>query len=59
MAKIRVIESEKDLGVIINNVMKFKDHVASAAKKANNTLGMIKKNSSVLIKKLLKCCMVR
>ena len=51
--------SEKDLGVIINNDMKFKDQVASAAKKANKTLGMIKEISSVLIKKLLKCCMVR
>ena len=30
--KIRVTESEKDLGVIINNDMKFKDQVASAAK---------------------------
>ena len=42
--KIRVTESEKDLGVIINNDMKFKDQVASAAKKANKTLGMIKRN---------------
>ena len=41
--KIRVTESEKDLGVIINNDMKFKDQVASAAKKANKTLGMIKR----------------
>ena len=57
--KIRVTESEKDLGVIINNDMKFKDQVASAAKKANKTLGLIKEISSVLRKKLLKCCMVR
>ena len=42
--KIRVTESEKDLGVIINNDMKFKDQVASAAKKPNTTLGMIKRN---------------
>ena len=37
-AKIRVTESEKDLGMIINNDMKFNDQVASAAKKANKTL---------------------
>ena len=36
--KIRVTESEKDLGEIINNDMKFKDQVASAAKKANRKL---------------------
>ena len=33
--KLRVTEPEKDLGVIINNDMKFKGQVASAAKKAN------------------------
>ena len=48
--KIRVTESEKDLGVIINNDMKFKDQVASAAKKANKTLGMIKRNFKFVIK---------
>ena len=35
--KIHVTESEKDLGVIINSDMKFKDQVASATKKANKT----------------------
>ena len=39
-----VTVSEKDLGVIINNDMKFKDQVASAAKKANKTLQMVKRN---------------
>ena len=38
------MESEKDLGVIINSNMNFKDQVASAAKKAIKTLGMIKRN---------------
>ena len=37
-------ESEKDLGVITNSDMKFKDQVTSSAKKANKTLGMIKRN---------------
>ena len=55
--KIRVTEPEKDLGVIINNDMKFKDQVASATKKANKTLGIIE-ISNILIKTLLKCSMV-
>ena len=42
--KICVTESEKDLGVIINNDMKFEDQVPSAALKANKTLGIIKRN---------------
>ena len=41
---MRVKESEKDLKVIINNDMKFQDLAASAAKKANKTLGMIERN---------------
>ena len=36
--KMHVTQSEKDLGVIINNDMKFKYQVASAVKKANKTL---------------------
>ena len=42
--KIHVTGSEKDFGVKINSDMKFKDQIASAAKKANKTLGMIKRN---------------
>ena len=48
--KIHVTESEKDLGVIINNDTKFKDQVASAAKKATTTLGMIKRNFKYVYK---------
>ena len=51
---IRVTESEKDLGVIINNDMKFKDQVASAAKKANETLGMIKRNFKCVNKEVFE-----
>ena len=36
--KMRVTESEKDLMVIINNDMKFKDQVASTVKIANKAL---------------------
>ena len=43
--KLYVTESEKDLGVIINSDMKFKDQaVTSAVKKANKTLGMRQRN---------------
>ena len=41
---LHVTESEKDIGVIINSDMKFKDQVSSAAKKANKTLGVMKRN---------------
>ena len=45
------LQSEKDLGVIIDNDIKFKEQVASAAMKANKTLGMIKRNFKCVNKK--------
>ena len=56
---IRVTASEKDLEEIINSDMKFNDQAASADKKANKTLGMIKRNYEYINKDTLKCCMVR
>ena len=41
---LRETNSEKDLGVIVDKDMKFKSQVAAQTKKANNTLGMIKRN---------------
>ena len=41
---LRETSSEKDLGVIVDKDMKFKSQVAAQTKKANNTLGMIKRN---------------
>ena len=41
---LRDTNSEKDLGVIVDKDMKFKSQVAAQTKKANNTLGMIKRN---------------
>ena len=52
--KLRKTSSEKDLGVIINCDMKFKDQVAAAAKKANRTLGMIKRNFECMNKDMFE-----
>ena len=41
---LRETNSEKDLRVIVDKDMKFKSQVAAQTKKANNTLGMIKRN---------------
>jgi hypothetical protein len=37
-------ESEKDLGVYINRHLKPSQHIANAVKKANQVLGIIKRN---------------
>ena len=39
---------EKDLGVIIDDTLKFHEHTAAAAKKANQVLGVIKKAYTTL-----------
>ena len=49
----------QEKGVIINNDMKFKDQVASADKKANKTLGMIKRNFKCVNKEVLYGTLVR
>ena len=41
---LEVSDHEKDLGVIIDDNLKFRTHAAAAIKKANRTLGIIKKS---------------
>ena len=41
---LREADDEKDLGVIISKDMKFKSNISAQIKKANRTLGMIKRN---------------
>ena len=38
------VTEEKDLGIIIDNELKFHKHTAMAIKKANRILGLIKKS---------------
>jgi ribonucleases P/MRP protein subunit RPP40 len=51
---LRKTDSEKDLGVVINSDMKFKDQVTAQAKKANRVLGMIKRNFECRDKEVFK-----
>ena len=41
---LAVTDQEKDLGVIIDNNLKFHAHTAATSKKANQILGVIKKS---------------
>jgi len=53
---------EKDLGIWMDDSLKFSDHVLLAAKKANQILGMIKRSFNYLdmsTVKLLYVCMIR
>ena len=40
------VTQEKDLGVIVDDQLKFHEHTAVAAKKANQILGLIKQSYS-------------
>ena len=46
--KLEHINEEKDLGVIIDNELKFHKQTAAAVKKANSSLGIIKKSFALL-----------
>ncbi len=47
------ITEEKDLGVLIDDELKFHKHVSAAISKANHTLGIVKRTFDTLDKELL------
>ena len=47
-AKLDHVDEEKDLGVLIDDQLKFHRQTASAVKKANRVLGLVKKTFAVL-----------
>ena len=42
------VKEEKDLGILIDDKLKFHMHTSSVIKKANSILGLIKRSFSVL-----------
>ena len=50
---IKSSDTERDLGVLVSNTMKFSEQVNSAVCKANATLGMIKRNISCKNKNII------
>ena len=40
--ELRQVNQEKDIGVIVDNQLKFENHVQEKIKKANNTMGLIR-----------------
>ncbi len=47
------VTEEKDLGVLIDDELKFHKHVSAAVSKANQTLGIMKRTFDTLYKELL------
>jgi len=48
---LSVHDTEKDLGVVIDHRLTFKDHIAQASSKANRVLGVIRRSFDYLTKK--------
>ena len=49
--------AEKDIGEIVDNILNFHEHVATATMKANSILGMLKKKKSYLDSVMIKNCL--
>ena len=41
---LQVVTSEKDLGIVIDNKLQFGEHIQEITKKANNIMGIIRRN---------------
>ena len=52
--KLKVAKTEKDLGVIIDDALSFKEHVKRSLSKANQALGIVKRTFNYLNTELFK-----
>ena len=48
--KLNQVSEQKDLGVIIDNKLKFIQHIQAMVKKANRNLGIIKRTFSLIFR---------
>ena len=48
-----IVESDKDLGVVVHSTLKPVAHISNCVKKANQMLGMIKRTITYTNKRLL------
>ena len=40
-ARLKIVEQEKDLGVVVDSQLQFEEHITRIVKKANSVMGMI------------------
>ena len=42
--KMKVVDKEKDLGIIFDNTLSFEEHINSKVNKANSLVGMLRRS---------------
>ena len=50
--KLKVTNAEKDLGIVVDPRLSFKDHVSQACAKANKILGIVRRSFDYLTNKM-------
>ena len=50
--KLKESTKEKDLGIIVDNKLSFKDHVANCTAKANRIVGLIRRSFDYLLERM-------
>ena len=53
--KLQEVDRKKDLGVVLDNKLVFNQHIQEKGRKANQTLGIIKRTFSISILRLIFC----
>ena len=52
--RLKIVEQEKDLGVVVDSQLKFEEHITRIVKKANSVMGMIRRSFLYLDKDMFK-----
>ena len=52
--RLRIVEEEKDLGVIIDDKLSFEDHISQIVKKANSLVGITRRTFDYIDKNVFK-----
>ena len=52
--RLKIVEQEKNLGVVVDSQLKFEEHITRIVKKANSGMGMIRRSFLYLDKDMFK-----
>ena len=55
--ELRQVRQEKDIGVIVDNQLKFENHMQEKVKKVNNIMGLIRRTFVCLMKEHSQSCL--